>query len=85
MRKDGRLAERMCAILIAGVSTRRDPHVLPEMAETVGVSRSEVCREGLAAGERLLQELDERDLSGLEILHWPRGIIGNYSAALRPL
>ena len=67
MRKDGRLADRMLAILIAGVS------------------RSEVCREGLAAGERLLQELDERDLSGLEILHWPWGIIGNYSAALRPL
>jgi len=35
MRKDGRLADRMLEILIAGVSTRRYKHVLPEMAETV--------------------------------------------------
>src|SRR3954464_438585 len=41
MRKDGRLADRMLEILIAGVSTRRYKHVLPEMAETVGVSKSE--------------------------------------------
>ena len=83
MREDERLADRMLEILIAGVSTRRYRHVLPEMAETVGVSRSEVCRDGLAAGERLLKLLAERDLSGLEILHWPWDIIGNYSAALR--
>jgi putative transposase len=80
MRKDGRLADRMLEILIAGVSTRRYKHVLPEMAETVGVSRSEVSRETIEAGERLLKELAERDLSGLEILAvWIDGIqLGPY-------
>ena len=80
MRKDGRLADRMLEILIAGVSTRRYQHVLPEMAETVGVSKSEVSRETIEAGERLLKELAERDLSGLEILAvWIDGIqLGPY-------
>ena len=83
MQKDARLADRMLEILISGVSTRRYEHVLPAMAETVGVSKSEVSRETIEAGERLLKELAERDLSGLEFLHWPWDIIGNYSAALR--
>jgi transposase-like protein len=80
MRKDGRLADRMLEILIAGVSTRRYEHVLPEMAETVGVSKSEVSRETIEAGERLLKELAERKLSGLEILAvWIDGIqLGPY-------
>ena len=68
MRKDGRLADRMLEILIDGVSTRRYEGVLPEMAETVGVSRSQVSRETIEAGERLLKEMAERDLSGLELL-----------------
>lgn len=80
MRKDGRLADRMLEILIAGVSTRRYQHVLPEMAETVGVSKSEVSRETIEAGERLLKELAERDLAGLEILAiWIDGLqLGRY-------
>lgn len=80
MRKDGRLADRMLEILIAGVSTRRYQHVLPEMAETVGVSKSEVSRENVEAGERLLKGLAERDLSGLEILAiWIDGLqLGPY-------
>ena len=36
------LADRMLQILIAGVSTRRYEQVIPEMAETVGVSKSQV-------------------------------------------
>ena len=80
MRKGGRLADRMLEILLAGVSTRRYEHVLPEMAETVGVSKSEVSRETIEAGERLLKALAERDLSGLEILAvWIDGIqLGPY-------
>ena len=80
MRKDGRLAERMLEILMAGVSTRRYKQVLPEMADTVGVSRSEVSRETIEAGERLLKGLAERDLSGLDILAvWIDGIqLGRY-------
>ncbi len=68
MRKDGRLADRMLEILIDGVSTRRYEGVLPEMAATVGVSKSQVSRETIAAGERLLKEMAERDLKGLELL-----------------
>ncbi len=68
MRKDGRLADRMLEILIDGVSTRRYEGVLPEMAETVGVSKSQVSRETIEAGERLLKEMAERDLKGLELL-----------------
>ena len=68
MRKDGRLADRMLEVLISGVSTRRYERVLPEMAETVGVSRSQVSRETIEAGERTLKELAERDFSGTDIL-----------------
>ncbi len=61
MRSNGRLADRMLDILIAGVSTRRYEHVIPEMADTVGVSKSQVSRETIEAGEKLLKELAERD------------------------
>jgi len=36
--------ERMLEILLNGVSTRRYQRVIPEMADTVGVSRSTVSR-----------------------------------------
>jgi transposase-like protein len=80
MCKDGRLADRMLEILIDGVSTRRYEHVLPEMAETVGVSKSQVSRESIEAGERLLKDLAERDFSQLDILAvWIDGIqLGSY-------
>jgi hypothetical protein len=68
MRKDGQLADQMLEILIAGVSTRRYERVLPEMAETVGDSKSVVSREATGAGERLLRELAKRDPSGADIL-----------------
>jgi transposase-like protein len=58
----------MLEILIDGVSTRRYEGVLPEMAATVGVSKSQVSRETIEAGERLLNEMAERDLKGLELL-----------------
>jgi len=68
MRKDGRLANRMLAILPAGVSTRKYKEVLPEMAEQVGISKSQVSRENIEAGERLLKDLAERDFSDKDIL-----------------
>jgi putative transposase len=85
MRKDGRLADRMLGILISGVSTRRYEDVLPEMAQTVGVSKSHVSREAIEAGERLLKELAERDFSGQDILAiWIDGIQGSsYRRACR--
>lgn len=80
MRKDYRLADRMLEILIAGVSTRRYEHVIPEMAETVGVSKSQVSRESIEAGERLLKELADRDFSKHDILAvWIDGVqLGSY-------
>jgi putative transposase len=68
LRKDARRADRMLDILINGVSTRRYEHVLPEMAETVGVSQSQVSRESIEAGERRLQGRAEKDLSGRDLL-----------------
>jgi transposase-like protein len=68
MRKDARLADRMLAILMRGVSTRNYREVLPEMADQVGISKSQVSRENIEAGERLLRELAERDFSEKDIL-----------------
>jgi transposase-like protein len=80
IREQGGLADRMLQILIAGVSTRRYEQVIPEMAETVGVSKSQVSRETIEAGERLLKDLAERDFSTLDILAvWIDGIqLGSY-------
>lgn len=68
LQKDARLADRMLEIMMAGVSTRRYSEVLPEMAEQVGISKSQVSREFIEAGERLLKDLAERDFSETEIL-----------------
>ena len=68
MQKDARLADRMLEIMLHGVSTRHYQKVLPEMAEQVGISRSQVSRESIEAGERLLKGLAERDFSQLDLL-----------------
>lgn len=68
MRADGRLGNRMLEILLRGVSTRQYSKVPPEMAETVGVSRSSVSREAIEASEQELQRLCERRLDELELL-----------------
>jgi hypothetical protein len=67
MSKDGCLAKRMLEIVIAGVTTRRYQQVLPEMAEMVGVSQSQVSRETIEAGERLLEDLARRDFSAPDL------------------
>ena len=63
-----RTGARMLEILLSGVSTRNYAKVLPEMAESVGISRSAVSREFIAASAQELQALCERRLGGLEIL-----------------
>jgi len=68
MRADGKLGSRMLEILLRGVSTRQYAKVLPEMAETVGVSRSSVSREAIEASEAELKRLCERRLDDLELL-----------------
>jgi len=68
MRRQGPLADRMLEILLAGVSTRRYGEVLPEMADTVGVSKSAVSRETIEASEEVLRELMERRLDAWDLL-----------------
>ena len=68
MRQGEKLSSRMLEILLRGVSTRQYRQVLPEMAETVGVSRSSVSRQAVEASEEQLRQLCERRLEGLELL-----------------
>ncbi len=68
MRSEEKLGGRMLEILLRGVSTRQYRAVLPEMAETVGVSRSSVSREAMEASEEELRRLCERRREELELL-----------------
>lgn len=65
---NSRLGSRMLEILMKGVSTRNYKHVLPNMADTVGVSKSQVSREFIAASEKKLKELCERNFADTDIL-----------------
>lgn len=68
MRTHSRIGGRMLDILMRGVSTRNYAQVLPEMAETVGVSKSQVSRKFVEASEKSLKELIERRFDDQEIL-----------------
>lgn len=59
---------RMLQILMNGVSTRNYQHVVPEMAESVGISKSSVSRETIEAAEAALKELLERRLDDKDFL-----------------
>jgi transposase-like protein len=58
----------MLDTLLRGVSTRNYQRVIPEMAETVGVSKSAVSREFVAASAEALERLVERRLDDREWL-----------------
>ena len=68
LKSHDRTGARMLEILLSGVSTRNYAKVLPEMAESVGISRSAVSREFIAASADELKALCERRLDGREIL-----------------
>lgn len=68
MQQDVATGEHMLQILLNGVSTRRYQRVIPEMADTVGVSRSTVSREAIEASEQALRQLLERRFDDLELL-----------------
>ena len=68
MLTDAPLGRRMLEILMNGISTRRYQQVLPAMAETVGVSKSAVSRQGIEASEQQLKDLCERRFEDKDIL-----------------
>jgi len=65
---NSRLGKRILEILLHGISTRNYRKVLPQMAETVAVSKSNVSREFIEASEQTLKELCERRFEGKDIL-----------------
>jgi putative transposase len=68
LQTNSRLGARMLDILLRGVSTRQYEQVLPEMAQTVGVSKSSVSREAIVASAQVLKDLAERRFDDQDIL-----------------
>ena len=62
------LQRRMLNILMNGVSTRSYKQVIPQMADSVGISKSTVSRQTIAAAEQALAELLARRLEEKDIL-----------------
>jgi len=62
------LQRRMLNILMNGVSTRSYKHVIPQMADSVGISKSSVSRQTMVAAEQALAELLARRLEEKDIL-----------------
>ena len=61
-------AQRMMGALLRGVSTREYAEVLPEMAETAGVSRSSISRQAIEGSLEQLREVRERRWEKTELL-----------------
>lgn len=68
LRRDRGLGRHMLGSLMRGVSTREYSEVLPQMAETVGVSRSAISRRVVEASIEELKQLQERRWEGVPIL-----------------
>jgi transposase-like protein len=68
MRSNASLGERMLEILLCGVSSRNYARVLPEMAETVGMSKSQVSRQAVKASEESLKALSRRRFENADLL-----------------
>lgn len=68
MQSDASLSEKLGGILMRGVSTRNYEAVVPEMAQSCGVSKSSVSREFIAASAEQLKALCERRFDELDIL-----------------
>ena len=65
---NSRLGSRILEILMKGVSTRKYKEILPQMAETVGVSKSQISREFIAGSEQQFRQLCERRFDDTDIL-----------------
>src|SRR5580658_10353892 len=58
----------MMGALLRGVSTRQYEEVLPEMAETAGVSRSSISRQAIEGSAEQLRQLRERRWDKTDLL-----------------
>lgn len=68
MQDQPRLGARMLDILMRGVSTRQYRGVIPEMADTVGVSKSSVSRQMIEASEAEVESLLSRRFEDVNLL-----------------
>ena len=68
LRQNQLLSQYMLGALMRGVSTREYHEVLPQMAATVGVSRSAVSRQAIDASIEQLKQLQERHWDQVAIL-----------------
>lgn len=68
LRQDRGLSQHMLGALLRGISTREYQEVLPQMAATVGVSKSTISRQAIEASAEQLQQLRERRWDKIEIL-----------------
>lgn len=62
------LGKRIEDILMKGISTRNYESVIPQMAETVAVSKSNISREFIEQSEQTLKQLCERRFDDKDIL-----------------
>lgn len=68
MQNEAALSQKLSAILMRGVSTRHYADVIPQMAETCGVSKSAVSRDFIEASAEKLKELCERRFDDVDLL-----------------
>jgi transposase-like protein len=68
LQENSATAHRMMGALLRGVSTREYSEVLPEMAETAGVSRSSISRQAIEGSVEQLRQLRERRWDRVDLL-----------------
>jgi len=68
MQDDTSLQAKLSEILMSGVSTRKYERVIPEMAQSCGVSKSSVSREFKEASAEKLAELAQRRFDDRDLL-----------------
>jgi len=68
MLENSSLGRRILDILMKGVSARNYKDVIPDMAQTVAVSKSNISREFIEQSEQTLRQLCERHFDGKDIL-----------------
>lgn len=68
LKDNGATAQRMMGALLRGVSTRQYEEVLPEMASTVGISKSSISRQAIEGSAEQLRQLRERRWDKADLL-----------------